>query len=132
MMKLIKDGKSSLKAKKNSSKGSNRSKGSPESPNYNIPPSMYEEVKLNKSNFGVQAANEQQTHNESCDMMADFVIVDYKEYEPYTREEWDILLTEPELIQVDEKRLYVSLQRGIPKDLYLFSLLITKLDTIIL
>jgi hypothetical protein len=117
MMKLIKDGKSSLKAKKNSSKGSNRSKGSPESPNYNIPPSMYEEVKLNKSNFGIQAANEQQSHNESSDMMTDFVIVDYKEYEPYTREEWDVLLAEPELIQVDEKRLYVSLQRGIPKDL---------------
>jgi len=74
---------------------------------------MYENIKLNKSNFGQNSPIE----FENPEIMSDFVIVDYKEYEPYTDKEWEALLEDKGIFQADNQRLYVSLQRGIPKDL---------------
>jgi len=39
----------------------------------------------------------------------DFIIVDYKEFEPLSREEWKLVLDKEKPIEMEEKRIYASL-----------------------
>ena len=76
----------------------------------------YETLKLSKDQFGNRSSNSP-SMNDNSDIMEEFVIVDYKEYEPYTIEEWQAIIAKANTIIVDQHRLYVSLQRDIPKSL---------------
>jgi len=59
--------------------------------------------------------------------MSEFVVVDFKESEPYNIEEWRSILANSGDFQIEQPRLYSSLHQGVPRDLYFrFSYLLIK------
>ncbi len=57
-------------------------------------------------------------YQENKDPMSEFVVVDFKESEPYNMEEWRLILANSREFQVEQPRLYSSLHQGVPRDLY--------------
>jgi len=56
-------------------------------------------------------------YQENKDPMSEFVVVDFKESEPYSMEEWRLLLSNSKDFQIEQPRLYSSLHQGVPRDL---------------
>ena len=75
---------------------------------------FYEKCQLNQSYFEIIHVPSPDTEEE----FTNFVIVDIKEYEPYSIEEWNEILKKDSTFKVDDKRMYASLQKGAPRELY--------------
>jgi len=56
-------------------------------------------------------------YQENKDPMSEFVVVDFKESEPYNIEEWRSILANSGDFQIEQPRLYSSLHQGVPRDL---------------